>query len=46
VIWQAAHAFPFVELVHNAGGKDLAASPIAFALNQILVFNPLFAPIW
>jgi hypothetical protein len=46
VIWQAAHAFPFVELVHNAGGKDLAASPIAFVLNQILVFNPLFAPLW
>jgi Dolichyl-phosphate-mannose-protein mannosyltransferase len=32
VIWQAAHAFPFVELVHNAGGKDITGSPIAFAL--------------
>lgn len=46
VVWQAAHGFPFVELVRNAGQKDLAVSPAAFALNQIMVLNPLFAPIW
>lgn len=46
VVWQAAHGFPFVELVRNAGQKDLAVLPIGFALNQILVLDPLFAPIW
>ena len=46
VLWQAAHAFPFVELVRNAGDKDVVVSPFAFALNQIVVFDPLFAPIW
>lgn len=46
VIWQAAHGFPFAELVRNAGEKDVAVTPLAFAVNQILVFDPLFAPIW
>ncbi len=46
IVWQAAHGFPFVELVRNAGQKDLAVSPAAFALNQIFVLDPLFAPIW
>jgi 4-amino-4-deoxy-L-arabinose transferase-like glycosyltransferase len=45
-VWQATHAFPFVELVRNAGNKDVATSPIAFALNQVFVFDPFFAPIW
>ncbi len=46
VVWQALHGFPFAELVRNAGDKDIAISPLAFLANQILVFNPLFAPIW
>jgi 4-amino-4-deoxy-L-arabinose transferase-like glycosyltransferase len=46
VLWQAAHGFPFVELVRNAGQKDLVVTPLAFAIHQVLVFNPLFAPIW
>jgi 4-amino-4-deoxy-L-arabinose transferase-like glycosyltransferase len=46
VLWQAAHGFPFVELVRNAHLKDADASPLAFALNQILVWNVLFAPVY
>jgi hypothetical protein len=46
VIWQASHGFPFAELVRNAGDKDLIVSPAAFVINQLLVFDPLFAPIW
>ena len=46
VIWQAAHHFPFAELVHNAGDKDVRTPVVAFLLNQVMVFNPLFAPIW
>ena len=45
-IWQATHGFPFVELVRNAGGKDVTVPPVAFAFGQVFVFNPLFAPIW
>ena len=46
VAWQALHGWPFVELVHNAGAKDVATPPLAFALNQIVVLNPLLAPLW
>ncbi len=46
VIWQTLHGFPFVELVRNAGDKDLIVPPLAFALNQVRVLDPLFAPIW
>jgi hypothetical protein len=46
VAWQALHGFPFVELVRNAGRKDLVVGPLAYVVNQILVMSPLFAPIW
>ncbi len=46
LIWQAAHDWPFAELVRNAHVKDSAGTPLAFALNQLLVYGPLFAPIW
>jgi 4-amino-4-deoxy-L-arabinose transferase-like glycosyltransferase len=46
VLWQAAHGWPFVELVHAAGDKNVSVPPLAFVLNQIRVMNPLFAPLW
>jgi hypothetical protein len=46
VLWQAAHGWPFVELVRNARFKDVATPPLAYAINQIVVLNPLFAPVW
>jgi hypothetical protein len=46
VIWQLMHGFPFIELVRNAGRKNLSVTPVAFALNQVVVFDWLFAPIW
>ncbi|MGD0474018.1 MAG: glycosyltransferase family 39 protein [Candidatus Velthaea sp.] len=46
VIWQFMHGFPFIELVGNAGRKNVIVTPVAFALNQVVVFNWLFAPIW
>jgi hypothetical protein len=46
VLWQAANGWPFVELVRNAHFKDAAVAPLAYALNQIAVLNPLFAPLW
>jgi hypothetical protein len=46
VLWQAAHGWPFAQLVRNAHLKDVATPPLAYANNQIHVVNPLFAPIW
>jgi 4-amino-4-deoxy-L-arabinose transferase-like glycosyltransferase len=46
VLWQAANGFPFATLVHAATGKNAEVSALAFALNQVLVFNPLYAPVW
>ena len=46
IVWQLLHGLPFAELVRNAGDKDAVVSPLAFAANQVVVFDPLFAPIW
>jgi len=44
--WQLAHGLPFVELMRNAGDKDVAVAPIPFLLNQAFVLGPLFLPVW
>lgn len=46
LIWQAAHHWPFLELAHAAGEKNQHYAPQAFVFNQILVMNPLLAPLW
>ncbi len=46
VVWQAHNGWPFINLVHNASGKDVAFTPLAYMLNQIFVMNPLAAPLW
>jgi hypothetical protein len=46
VVWQAAHGWPFAQLVHNAARKDLAVAPAAFLIGQVFALNPLAAPIW
>jgi 4-amino-4-deoxy-L-arabinose transferase-like glycosyltransferase len=47
VAWQAAHGLPFRELLHAAShGKNTVVAPAEFLLNQILVMNPLLAPLW
>jgi 4-amino-4-deoxy-L-arabinose transferase-like glycosyltransferase len=46
VVWQAVHGWPFAELVRAAGDKNTIVPPLAFVANQILVMNPLFAPLW
>jgi 4-amino-4-deoxy-L-arabinose transferase-like glycosyltransferase len=44
--WQAHHDWPFVALIRNAGLKDAAVAPLAYMLNQVLILNPLAAPLW
>lgn len=47
VAWQVGHGLPFRELLHAAShGKNTVVPPGPFLLNQVLVMNPLLAPLW
>jgi hypothetical protein len=47
VIWQLAHGLPFLDLLAAAsGGKNVVVAPLAFVLNQLMVMNPVLAPMW
>jgi len=46
VIWQAAHGFPFLELVRNDNSGNFTGSPLYFAIDQILAVNMVLAPLW
>ena len=48
VLWNAANQWPFLQLMHNirASGRDVALGPVAFVAQQVLLLNPLTAPIW
>jgi len=45
-VWQAVHGFPFLELGAAAEGKNADVALVPFLLNQVLVMNPLLAPLW
>jgi 4-amino-4-deoxy-L-arabinose transferase-like glycosyltransferase len=45
--WQAMHGFPFLELGTNTmAGKNIVLSPLSFLREQILLMNPVTAPVW
>ena len=46
LIWQVLHGLPFRELAAAARDKNSDTPPLAFVLNQVLVMNPLLAPVW
>src|SRR3984957_422285 len=47
LLWQHAHAWPFVELGKaGAGGKNIEMSPLAFLLQQIILTGPIAAIVW
>jgi hypothetical protein len=47
LLWQAAHGWPTAEFAENARRlKNVAQGPLAFFAEQVLVLNPLAAPIW
>jgi len=47
VLWQQAHGWPFVELGKAAvDGKNVALSPVAFLVQQLLLMGPVAAPVW
>jgi 4-amino-4-deoxy-L-arabinose transferase-like glycosyltransferase len=45
-IWQLVHGFPFLELGAAAEAKNADVALLPFLGNQVLVMNPVFAPLW
>ena len=46
-IWQLVHGLPFLDLMRaGAAGKNVVLAPLDFVANQVLVMNPLLAPLW
>lgn len=47
-VWQAAHGFPMWELLRNAQltGKNVVLSPLQYVVQQVVITNPLLAPVW
>lgn len=46
VLWQAAHGFPFLELVRNDNSGNFTGTPLEFTIGQILAVNVVLAPLW
>ncbi len=47
LVWQARHGWPQLEVLRNAASdKNVVVGPVAFYAQQILMMNPLAAPIW
>lgn len=46
--WIVEHHFPHFEMLRNikADGRDVQLNPLQFMLQQVLLFNPLAAPLW
>lgn len=47
-LWNVHHHWPFLELMRNikADGRDVVLSPFAYFAQQILIVQPLAAPLW
>jgi hypothetical protein len=47
-LWNVRNHWPFLELMHNikADGRDVVLSPVAYFAQQVLIAQPLLAPIW
>jgi hypothetical protein len=47
LIWQSAHGWPQLEVLRNAAiDKNVSVNPLTFYLQQLLMMNPLTAPLW
>jgi hypothetical protein len=48
LLWNLHYHWPFLELMHNirANGRDIVLPAGQFFLRQMLLINPLTAPIW
>jgi hypothetical protein len=47
VLWQAHYGFPMWELLKNGqNGKNIIAGPILYFVQEILIMNLFFFPVW
>ncbi len=48
LIWLAENHFPFLEFERNSrmAGSRIERNPLAFITDQIIMMNPLLAPLW
>lgn len=48
LVWEIQHGFPTIELLRNVqrSGRNVALSSWSFLAQQVLVMNPLAAPLW
>ena len=47
LLWQYAHGWPQLEVLrHASSDKNVVVGPLAFYLQQVLMMNPLAAPLW
>jgi len=48
LLWNIKYDWPFLQLMHNirAEGRDVVLGPLAYFFEQVLVVNPITAPIW
>jgi len=48
LLWLVHHNFPFLEFERNSrmSGSRIERSPLAFITDQIVLMNPLLAPLW
>jgi 4-amino-4-deoxy-L-arabinose transferase-like glycosyltransferase len=44
--WQTQHGWPFVEFQRNAASRMPGRTPLGFVAMQLLVANPVAAPLW
>jgi hypothetical protein len=48
ILWNLHYHWPFVQLMHaiRVEGRDVVLGPIAFFVQQMLLLDPITAPIW
>ena len=47
LVWQTQHGWPQLAVLHDAAAdKNVVVGPFAFFAQQILMMNPLAAPLW
>src|SRR5271166_6473393 len=48
LLWSMHYDWPFAQLMHNirAEGRDVVRGPVQFFFQQVLIVNPISAPIW
>src|SRR5271157_1790224 len=48
LLWNIHYDWPFVQLMHaiRTEGRDVVYGPVAFFVQQVMILNPLNAPIW